>query len=182
MRALVTTAVSFLLGLSVFAADPAVDRALQDATKKYPPGDYPRAIDLPDATRKKPGDVPRFEIHEVAASGAHNQSYIYRKPDGTSEALFLMPEVLLTTPAIKTARPDRDSDGSPMVKIALTEAGAQKFGEVTQKLINKRIGIVLDGQLVAAPVIRSAIYGGQLIITTSGEKEAAEMARELNKE
>jgi preprotein translocase subunit SecD len=165
---------------SAFCADPAVKQAVEDAKKQYPPGDYPPANALKDSTHVKSSDAPRFEIHAVAASGENNRSYIYRKPDGKNEALFLMPEVLLDAPSIKSARADHNGKGEPAVRIALTQAGAQKFGELTEKLVNKRIGIIVSGQVVSAPVIRTAIYGGELIVTVPTDKEAAEMAAKLN--
>lgn len=172
-----------LLVVNIFAADaadPTVDRAVQDAVKKYPAGDYPRFEQPSKTVRIKLGDAPPFEIHAVAASGEHNRSYIYRMQDGQVEALFLMPEVLLDASSIKSARADHVSNNESVVRITLTGAGAQKFGEMTEKLLNKRIGIVVEGRVVSAPVIRSAIYGGELILTVPTDKEANEMAAKLN--
>ncbi len=174
--------VSFLVAVSSSApgADPSVDQAVEEAKKQYPPGDYPRFDQRSTTVGTKLADAPRFEIHEVATSGENNRSYIYRTQDGKSEALFLTPEVLLDAPSIKSARVQHNSDTQPAVQITLTPAGAQKFGEVTEKLLNKRIAIIVEGRVASAPVIRSAIYGGELILTVSTDKEADEMAAQLN--
>jgi preprotein translocase subunit SecD len=87
---------------------------------------------------------------------------------------------LLDASSIKSARVAANTDGLPIVRIVLTTAGAQKFGDVTQKLVNKRIGFLFQGRLVSAPVIRTPIYGGELIVSNLTEKEAAEMAAKLN--
>jgi preprotein translocase subunit SecD len=165
---------------TVEGADPAVDRAVQDAVKKYPPGDYPPSVAPPKPTREDSFNAERFEVRQVAESGASKQSYILNKLDGTNEALFLESDVLLDASSIKSARIADNTDGSPIVRIVLTKAGAQKFGDASQKLINKRIGFLFQGRLVAAPVIRTPIYGGELIIGNLTEKEAAEMAAKLN--
>ena len=43
--------------------------------------------------------------------------------------------------------------------------GAQKFGKATSENIGKRFAVLLDGYVITAPVIRSAITGGSGIIT-----------------
>jgi preprotein translocase subunit SecD len=45
--------------------------------------------------------------------------------------------------------------------------GAQKFGKATQDNVGRIFAIVLDGKVISAPVIRSAILGGSGIITGS---------------
>ena len=55
--------------------------------------------------------------------------------------------------------------------------GAQKFGKVTSENINKRFAIILDGVVITAPVIRSAITGGSGVITGNfTSQEASDLA------
>ncbi|MCZ7687244.1 MAG: hypothetical protein M5U28_54325 [Sandaracinaceae bacterium] len=53
----------------------------------------------------------------------------------------------------------------PIVSASLTPAAAQRFARVTGESIDRQLAIVLDGEVVSAPVIQSAIPGGQIQIT-----------------
>ena len=55
--------------------------------------------------------------------------------------------------------------------------GAQKFGKVTTNNIGKRLDVVLDGVVITAPRINSAITGGSGIITGNfNAQEASDLA------
>ena len=55
--------------------------------------------------------------------------------------------------------------------------GAQKFGKVTTNNVGKRMAVILDGVVITAPRINSAITGGSGIITGNFDaQEAADLA------
>jgi protein-export membrane protein SecD len=56
------------------------------------------------------------------------------------------------------------SQGAPVVAFRFDVVGARKFGEVTSKNVGHRFAIILDGNVISAPVIKSPITGGQGII------------------
>ncbi|MDE0781106.1 MAG: protein translocase subunit SecD, partial [Alphaproteobacteria bacterium] len=56
-------------------------------------------------------------------------------------------------------------DGKPIVTFRFDTAGGRIFGEATQNNVGTRLAILLDGEVISAPVIRSAILGGSGIIT-----------------
>jgi protein-export membrane protein SecD len=49
----------------------------------------------------------------------------------------------------------------PYVSMSFNKSGARAFGTLTEKNIGKQLAIVLDSVVMSAPVIRSAIMGGQ---------------------
>ena len=58
--------------------------------------------------------------------------------------------------------------------------GAKTFGKITEANVGHRFAIVLDGVIQSAPVIRTAIYNGDAIITGKfGEQEARGLASVL---
>jgi SecD/SecF fusion protein len=70
--------------------------------------------------------------------------------------------------------------GSPYVSFSLNTAGAQLFAEITQAAIGQRLAIILDGEVISAPRINSAIVGGNGQITGNfSDKEAFELATAL---
>jgi protein-export membrane protein SecD len=56
-------------------------------------------------------------------------------------------------------------DGAAVVSFSFDTIGAKRFGDATAQNIGKRFAIVLDGKIISAPVIRSAIMGGSGIIS-----------------
>lgn len=66
------------------------------------------------------------------------------------------------------------------VQLRFDSEGAKKFGQITEANVNHRFAIVLDGVIQSAPVIRTAIYGGEAIITGQfTEQEARGLASVL---
>ncbi|MEK7570989.1 MAG: protein translocase subunit SecD [Patescibacteria group bacterium] len=59
------------------------------------------------------------------------------------------------------------STGKPQVGLNFTSAGAKKFGQITKDNVGKILAIALDDQIIEAPRVNEAIYGGQAVI--SGE-------------
>jgi SecD/SecF fusion protein len=66
---------------------------------------------------------------------------------------------------IKSASVTYDNFGQPKIEFELTSDAAIKFGDVTRDNIGHRMAIVLDGDLVTAPNINSAIESGSGEIT-----------------
>ena len=51
------------------------------------------------------------------------------------------------------------------VDLSFNGAGAKQFGELTAAHVGENLAIVLDNQVISAPTLRSAIYGGNAQIT-----------------
>lgn len=74
----------------------------------------------------------------------------------------------------------RDSTGRPEISFTLNPEGTALFAKLTRDNINRRLAIVLDGELYSAPVIRSEISGGAGQISGRFEtREAFELAAVL---
>ncbi len=65
-------------------------------------------------------------------------------------------------------------DMQPVVAFRFDTAGARAFGEITKDNIGKQFAVVLDGKVITAPVIRSAILGGSGIIEGNFDAASAE--------
>jgi SecD/SecF fusion protein len=87
----------------------------------------------------------------------------------------------LTGHYVSSARVSRDQmTGAPEIDFSLNSEGAKIFAEITEENLGKRMAIVLDGEVVSAPTIQSAITGGNGRITGDfSEKEAFALATSL---
>ena len=67
------------------------------------------------------------------------------------------------------------------VSLELNQEGAEIFKLLTEKNLNKRLAIYLDGVPISAPVVQSVIPDGKAVITGDFSiKEAKELATRLN--
>ena len=67
---------------------------------------------------------------------------------------------VVTGEELVDARPSFDQNGAPSVDFRFNAQGAQKFGIYTAANVGQPFAIVLDDQVISAPVIRQAITGG----------------------
>jgi protein-export membrane protein SecD len=63
--------------------------------------------------------------------------------------------------------------GEPDVLFRFDTVGAREFGDATKENVNKRFAIVLDNQIIEAPVIREPILGGSGDITGNFSVQSA---------
>ena len=81
---------------------------------------------------------------------------------------------------IKKASVGRTFFGQLEIQLEFNSEGAKQFGKITTDNVGKRLGIVLDGQLYAAPNLYEPILGGRAQITGNfTEEEAEEIAAGL---
>ena len=72
---------------------------------------------------------------------------------------------VVTGEELTDAQPAFDQNGKPSVNFRFNPTGARKFGDYTAENIGKPFAIVLDDQVISAPVIQSHIPGGSGQIT-----------------
>ena len=75
------------------------------------------------------------------------------------------------------AKASFDPQQGNAVSFRFDTTGAQKFGKATSENVGKRFAVILDGVVITAPVINSAITGGSGIITGNfTSQEAADLS------
>ena len=102
--------------------------------------------------------------------------------NASGETMHVQKTPLMDYTAISSATVTTDpASGDPEINVELSDVGKELFAAVTKENLNKRMAIVLDGQLYMAPVIRSEITGGKVQITGHfTEEEASELAAKIN--
>ena len=84
---------------------------------------------------------------------------------------------VVTGEELTDAQPSFDQNNRPAVNFRFNPSGARKFGDYTAANIGSPFAIVLDNEVISAPVIQSHIPGGSGIITGSFTiEESTELA------
>jgi len=115
----------------------------------------------------------RFEVR-LAEDAPANGLRAVTVP-GSSRTIYLHPDIVVTNSDIAQAQVI--PGGSPAtfgVSIAFTRDGATKVSNATQGHVGKPVAILIDGAVVAAPTLRSAISASAVI---SGDFTKAEADR-----
>jgi preprotein translocase subunit SecD len=66
-----------------------------------------------------------------------------------------------------------ENSGSPQVQLSFTGDGSKKFAEITKRNVGKIVAIVLDDQVIEAPLVNEPIFGGTAVITGNFTVEQA---------
>ena len=109
------------------------------------------------------GQAP-VEIRAASASAVTGWRQM-SSPGGNP--LWVAPEIRLTSADIARAEARKLVDGGPAVAIVLTDAGAKKMAELSATQSDKPIALLLDGQVIWAPIVRGAI--GKEAVLTGGK-------------
>ena len=124
-----------------------------------------------DSTNEQAMRVAMEPPHRV---GAGDKYYPFAASNGQGGGLIVTERTRITGDCLK------DSSGGPhptgpgaVVNFSFNVACATEFGRMTAKNINKRFSVVLDGEIITAPNIRSAITGGSGYIEGGFTMESA---------
>ncbi len=117
------------------------------------------------------GTTAKLTFHPVVSTtsdpdakpGARN----FVVPDLENSELFYILEKspVVTGEELVDAQPSFDQNGQPAVSFRFNPTGGRKFGLYTAENIGSPFAIVLDNEVISAPVIQSHISGGSGIIT-----------------
>lgn len=85
--------------------------------------------------------------------------------DNPEQFYVLESAPVVTGEELVDAQPSFDQNGRPAVSFRFNPTGARKFGDYTAENIGNPFAIVLDNEVISAPVIQAHIPGGSGIIT-----------------
>jgi preprotein translocase subunit SecD len=122
-----------------------------------------RLVDLSMPVEQALQGRPPPESEIVYGSKAENrQPYLLEK------------RVIVSGEELTDAQPGFDQrTGEPIVSFKFNTSGARKFAQVTQENVGRPFAIVLDDEVISAPVIREPILGGSGQISGSFTVESA---------
>lgn len=161
-------------------------------------------VDDPDRVRKLIKNTAflefRITVYPKAGGGGVSrdeilQHYNGRVPDdveilpvqrtdrdaGNATPLFCAVERRRTVTGrdLRNARPQLGNMSQPIVEFTLTPDGSRSFATLTGDHVGSGLAIVLDGQIVSAPVIRSKISDSGIIEGSFTQKEVEDLSTVL---
>ncbi|MBY0427640.1 MAG: protein translocase subunit SecD [Alphaproteobacteria bacterium] len=110
---------------------------------------------------------------DIAAKRAPAGTEILPSADEKSGRMEVVSRRVMLTGEMLTDAQATFQEGLPVVSFVFDGVGAKKFAEATSNNVGKRFAIVLDNQVISAPVIREPILGGRGIISGNFTVEAA---------
>jgi preprotein translocase subunit SecD len=129
------------------------------------------------------GKTARLSFHEVHQTMSAEEARQTRVPAGykvyPAQDREDGPQLLRDTPVVrgdelKTAQPAFDQrTNEPIISFTFNNSGARKFGTFTKDNVNRPFAILLDDQVISAPVIREPILGGSGQISGNFSVESA---------
>ncbi|MBA3326481.1 MAG: protein translocase subunit SecD [Rhodobacteraceae bacterium] len=117
------------------------------------------------------GQTARLSFHPVvsrtsdAAAQPGLDEVIYPSVDEPGTFYVLERRAVVTGEQLVDSQPSFDQNGQPAVNFRFNPQGGAAFGSYTAKNIGSPFAIVLDDEVISAPVIQSHIAGGSGIIT-----------------
>jgi preprotein translocase subunit SecD len=99
---------------------------------------------------------------------------VYGSKAENRQPYLLEKRVIVSGEELTDAQPGFDQRTSePIVTFKFNTSGARKFAQVTQENVNRPFAIVLDEEVISAPVIREPILGGSGQISGNFTVESA---------
>ncbi|MBI2032924.1 MAG: protein translocase subunit SecD [Candidatus Levybacteria bacterium] len=142
--------------------------------------DYRIIVEIPgvsdvDQAIRLIGTTAQLSFWEEVASGSAQEATPSALPLGITEIFGgnSKKTELTGNDLQQTAVTFDPNTGVPQVQLVFSSEGTKKFSDITRRNINKRVAIVLDNQVIEAPVVRQAITTGDAVISGSFTTDTA---------
>jgi|GEM_PF-1557222 len=114
-------------------------------------------------------------VYEIQFFETHSQGTSFLADKDTDKLYYYYADsAICTNDDIANAYLDYSYTAYPSIQIAFKEEGKTKFEKATARNINKPLLIVLNGDLLMAPVVLDVIAGGNVTISGSFSTEEAQ--------
>jgi preprotein translocase subunit SecD len=115
----------------------------------------------PQRLKELLGTTAKLEFRLLAQQGAADVDMLPSK-DAGGERVPVERRVIVDGADLIDAQPTFDSrTNEPIVNFRFNIRGAQRFGQATTEAVGRPLAIILDNEVISAPVIQTPITGGQ---------------------
>lgn len=126
------------------------------------------------------GDIPAVQFLAVVAEPTSTSKEFEFKWRDEIRCLHVLTAPIISDPDIESAEISLEQPNT--VNITLSEAGGVKFKNGIQDMLGKQIAIVVNGNVVSAPVLQAVEFGRKLQIAgTLSDRETQSLVEKLNK-
>ena len=146
--------------------EPVIQRQGEDRILVQVPG-----LDDPQRLKALLGRTAQMNFHLVDSSTSVMDAMQTRPPagsvvlpmaDGSGGYALIRRRVIVSGDSLIDAQPGFDQQtNEPVVTFRFDASGAKRFADVTQANVGRPFAIVLDNEVISAPVIREPILGGR---------------------
>jgi preprotein translocase subunit SecD len=137
---------------------------------------------LTSCGRQQPTNPSVFQmrlVQDAATADTEQMTILHSLTDATRmapETLDVQKKVLVDDTAVHSATAQ-----AATIEVVFTDMGRKLFADITRQSVGKRLAIVVDGKLLAAPRIEMQIPGGRAIISGRFSPQAAtQLATKIN--
>jgi protein-export membrane protein SecD len=165
--------------------EPSIQRQGDDRILIQLPG-----VDDPDRIKELIGQTAKMDFRFIDMSVSAEQASAGALPataerlpslqvnaDGTPERWYVVNKRVIVSGENLTDAQATFQQNQPVVSFRFDSVGGKRFADATSQNIGRLFAIVLDGKVISAPVIQSAILGGSGII--EGGNITVESANDL---
>ena len=92
---------------------------------------------------------------------------------GSDRKVYIQDEAVLSNADVASATVLSDPEKQLVILLKFTASGAKRFSQATAEHVMKPIAILVDGNVVSAPVVREKISGGKAQISGSFTEDEA---------
>jgi preprotein translocase subunit SecD len=102
-------------------------------------------------------------------------------PQSTESASFKLTNLTGADLSKASVGFDQQKSGKPVIQLQFSKEGGEKFEKITSENIGKPLAIILDNEVISAPIVQEAISGGQAVISGNFTlDEAKNLSLQLN--
>lgn len=133
-------------------------------------------VENPERVKELLGRTAKLTFHLVDLDGSGVDTRVLPMHENPAQKLAIKRRVIMSGDMLESAQPSFQ-EGAPVVSFKLNGIGSRRFCDVTKSNVNKPFAVVLDGEVITAPNINSAICGGNAVISGSFTvQEATDLA------
>jgi preprotein translocase subunit SecD len=124
-------------------------------------------------------DVPAVQFLAVVSEPTSASKEVEFNWRNEIRSLHVLPTPIISDPDIESAEVSLEQPNT--VNITLSEAGGVKFKNGIKDMLGKQIAIVVNGNVVSAPVLQAVEFGRKLQIAgTLSDRETQSLVEKLN--
>lgn len=131
------------------------------------------------ALAEEPAQKPELSVEFRRASFEEIEGWKEAKLKGGEKKIFLHPQAEIDLSDVEEVSLERNDQLDELsVVVSLSEEGGKKMRKLTQSHLFKPLAVLVDGEVIMAPVIRESI-GGKISISGLKENKAKNLVEQF---